>query len=366
VTVAALLTFFLYRKILKGWSTRGSFLGFPKELKGKLPKTPTEIGKIKSLCIYPIKSCKPVKVEEIRITKNGMQYDRIAMIITAKGTPVTQRMIPELATVEVIILEDTNQVRIISPVSLKTRWNYIDVDLEPPSNGRVTSIDLHGISTACVDLGNDKADWVDQMLSSLRNKKCTGYRIVSIAKDSSRRVHYSPARLLMTDTRSHDGTFLSDLAPLSLTSESSLQALNKEIGAQSDISMDRFRSNMVMHANPDISINLSFVEDWFEQIQVGTLKLRIMGPTFRCVIPSVDQNTGAAGFRRNVTEAEPLKTLKRVRSGGVRYGLTGFLPVRMGGSKGFAPLFGVYVGVDSENADAIVRVNDPIRVLSYR
>ena len=86
--------------------------------------------------------------------------------------------------------------------------------------------------------------------------------------------------------------------------------------------MNRFRSNIVIETSSSKGGNLSFIEDYFNEIQIGDTKFRNIGPTFRCVIPSVNQTTGAAGFRKNIKEAEPLRSLKRLRSGGVRYGNT--------------------------------------------
>jgi hypothetical protein len=85
------------------------------------------------------------------------------------------------------------------------------------------------------------------------------------------------------------------------------------------------------------------------------------------VIPSVDQETGEAGFVQNIKETEPLQTLRRLRSGGVRYGVTGLLPMTMGGSRGWAPLFGVYVGTEGfTSSQSIIKEGDEVVVNSYR
>lgn len=76
-------------------------------------------------------------------------------------------------------------------------------------------------------------------------------------------------------------------------------------------------------------------------------------------------DTGEAGFRKNIREAEPIATLKRLRSGGLRYGLTGILPVTMGGSKSLAPIFGVYLGVQEESDEVEIRLGDKLSVQAY-
>jgi len=299
---------------------RKKFLGFPKKGVSRILSSGQPVAKVKSLWIFPVKSCKPVKMERVRLTNNGFEYDRLAMIVNKRGVPVTQRMIPELARVEIRILQEESKIRIISPVSLKSRWNYIDIDLQPPKNLPSVTFDLHGIASKCVDLGDEMADWICQMIASLRGRECSGYRLVQICPGSSRNVYNSAARLLMDDARPHDGTLLSDLAPLSLTSADSLRKLNCILAAESQVPMDRFRSNIVMECCGTNMKDLGFIEDWFERIEIGNVKLRIIGPTFRCVIPTVDQATGEAGFRKNIRNAEPIKTLKSVRSGGLRFG----------------------------------------------
>ena len=63
------------------------------------------------------------------------------------------------------------------------------------------------------------------------------------------------ARLLTKETKAHDGTYLSDLAPLTLTAEGSLQKLN-DIIPEDVVPMDRFRSNIVVNTKRA----LAFVE----------------------------------------------------------------------------------------------------------
>ena len=79
----------------------------------------------------------------------------------------------------------------------------------------------------------------------------------------------------------------------------------------------------------------------------------------------ITQGAGEAGFRKNIREAEPIATLKKHRSGGLRYGLTGMLPVTMGGSKSLAPIFGVFLGVQNESDTAEIKLGDKFIVQQY-
>ena len=72
--------------------------------------------------------------------------------------------------------------------------------------------------------------------------------------------------------------------------------------------------------------------------------------------------------------AEPLATLRRTRGGGLGLGFIGFLPVKMGGSHGVSPLFGLYAGpaasVDRSSAHSTargtLRVGDKVVVVRYK
>lgn len=98
-----------------------------------------------------------------------------------------------------------------------------------------------------------------------------------------------------------------------------------------------------------------------------------------CTVAHVrdEQDTGVSGARwLGVTVAEPIRTLRRVRTGGLARGWTGLLPVGMGGQggKGMAPLFGLYAGPAASTSrgaandvpHGTVAVGDEVRVVEYR
>ena len=64
--------------------------------------------------------------------------------------------------------------------------------------------------------------------------------------------------------------------------------------------MTRFRPNIV------VSGCAAYAEDSWKQVKVGELILRIVKPCSRCVIPSIDTQTGEKGV-------EPLRTLSQYR-----------------------------------------------------
>ena len=91
----------------------------------------------------------------------------------------------------------------------------------------------------------------------------------------------------------------SDGFPLLLISESSLFDLNSRVSEE--ITMKRFRPNLVVK-NTD-----PYQEDNWESIKIGDCELQIAKPCSRCVLTTVDPETGKFSGR------EPLKTLAKYR-----------------------------------------------------
>ena len=60
---------------------------------------------ISQLWIYPIKSCKGIRVNKAEVTPRGFALDRIFMVVDSNGKFVSQRTHSTLALVEVSILE---------------------------------------------------------------------------------------------------------------------------------------------------------------------------------------------------------------------------------------------------------------------
>jgi len=69
---------------------------------------------------------------------------------------------------------------------------------------------------------------------------------------------------------------------------------------QTPVTMSRFRPNLVITGNE------AFEEDQWQRIRIGDMTFRLVKPCSRCVIPTIDPNTGVKG-------KEPLTTLLQYR-----------------------------------------------------
>ncbi len=73
------------------------------------PKTVT----ISEIWIYPIKSCKGIKVQSSLVVKTGFRYDRVFMLVDMKGMFLSQRKYPRMALIETKICDNGESELII-------------------------------------------------------------------------------------------------------------------------------------------------------------------------------------------------------------------------------------------------------------
>ena len=128
-------------------------------------------------------------MSSVNVTANGMDFDRLVMIVNKKKTPITQRMIPQLAQVKISLYKDAQMVTVEPPQS--TNVEPFDLKLQGV-NGDKVWVDLHGIPSNCIDYGEEAAEWLDKMLTGLTGKSKKGYRFVRIQPGETRRIQTSP------------------------------------------------------------------------------------------------------------------------------------------------------------------------------
>ena len=103
----------------------------------------------------------------------------------------------------------------------------------------------------------------------------------------------------------------SDGFPVLLITEASLEDLNGRLTVKGEtpVPMSRFRPNLV------VSGAQAFAEDQWKRIRVGNIEFSVVKPCSRCVIPTIDINTG-------LKYPEPIRTLGeyRKRDGKIYFG----------------------------------------------
>jgi uncharacterized protein YcbX len=247
---------------------------------------------ITAVYTYPVKSCGALRHEAQALDARGLRYDRRWMVVTAEGHFVTARDAPRLLLVQPEITADALLLHMAGQSALS-------VPLEQDVRGRRRTVEVWGDRVAAVDEGEEAAAWFSRVVGQ-------PVRLVSIADDFSRVID---TEYLTQPTE----TGFADGYPMLLISEASLDALNERLAAKGEkpVPMSRFRPNVV------VSGTAPFVEDTWRRVRLGDVPCEVVKPCKRCVITTLDPQTGTAPSPK-----EPTATLAEFRrwKGGVIFG----------------------------------------------
>ena len=245
---------------------------------------------LSAIHIFPVKSLRGIACTEVELDDFGLQLDRRWMLVDEQGRFITQRQQASLALVDVTLRaqhlefgapgmeqliianntlqESTIQVRV---------WDYV---------GDVPTV----------------SEQADRWFSEYLELSC---RLVFMPDNVFRPI--DPQYAVNAANR----TGFSDGFPVLLIAETSLEDLNGRLAVKGEtpVPMLRFRPNLV------ISGALAFAEDQWKRIRIGDLEFSVVKPCSRCVIPTIDINTG-------LKHPEPIRTLGeyRKRDGKIYFG----------------------------------------------
>ena len=287
------------------------------------------IGHVAALMRYPVKSLGGERIEQIDVGSRGLRGDRLwAVRDVERDVTVSARQLPVLLTAT---------ARYVAPVPADAGpGNAPEVEISFPDGAVVSSSDdsVHAKLSALAER--------EVRLTSLPPADDTSLHKLTRAERSAT---MSPAFLraafgLSDDEKLPDlsmvrmtdmvnftrystppGMFV-DLAPVHVMSQTSLQTIGAEIGA--DIDVRRFRPNVLLALNnPDDELPES---QWTgSHLTIGGARLDVLMPTIRCVVPSRAQ----PGFDvdRRITKAVAVKAQRCLgvycwvgSGGGVRVG----------------------------------------------
>ncbi|WP_312858121.1 MOSC domain-containing protein [Pseudonocardia pini] len=237
---------------------------------------------VSSLARYPVKSCRGESLREAVVEPWGLAGDRRWMITDPDGTFVTARTLPRLVLVHPV--PDEQGLTLHSPGVEPLRVSFPRV--EPLADVVVWRNRVKATSA-----GEAAAGWLTAVLG-------TDVRLVYL--DDPQRRPVDPEFGAPGDRVS-----FADGYPLLLTTDASLAALNALIAegrnaAEGPVPMVRFRPNVV------VSGATPWAEDEWSRLRIGEARFRAVKPCSRCVLTTVDAETGEKG-------REPLATLARHR-----------------------------------------------------
>ena len=234
--------------------------------------------RIASLHTYPVKGCHRLDHDEAVTEPWGLAGDRRWMVIDPDGVGVTQRQAPALTGLHA------------EPRPGGVVLNGLDV--AEPADGPATTVRIfrsHPRIAARI------ATAAGPLLSDLLGRDV---RLAWLGDPTARPIRYD----------AHAS--FADGFPVSLANEASLDALNAHL--DEPVPMTRFRPNIVLAGAT------AWAEDkWVgARLRIGGVTFRVAEPGRRCVVTTIDQETGETG-------REPLRQLGIIRrhDDGLHFGI---------------------------------------------
>ncbi|MCR5858056.1 MOSC domain-containing protein [Mesorhizobium sp. J428] len=232
---------------------------------------------VASLAVYPLKSARGVPLLSARVEEKGLADDRAMMVVDGEGKAITARAAPALMQVRVVL--DGDEVVLFAPG--RSPFSFRRSELEP-AKGPVA---VWGSEVSAQDGGSAVAAWLSEHLDR-----------------PARLVLQDGRRPRMLDLGAGGIVSLADTAPLLLTNTASLAEINDHLHLPAE--MERFRPNVVLEGAS------AFEEDGWGRIRIGEVEFEVAGPCDRCVMITLDPETGEARSDR-----EPLALLGKQRRG---------------------------------------------------
>lgn len=232
--------------------------------------------KLTQIWIYPIKSLAGISLSEARVMGKGLEYDRRWMLVDENGVFITQRVYPSMALFHQKI--DSEYLTIThGDDSIAVR-----LDFHSYING--LEVKIWDDTVTAFEVSPEHNRWFSDHLGF----SC---KLVAFPEEKPRRV--DPDHVSREEHVS-----LADAYPFLLIGESSIDDLNERLSHP--ITIKRFRPNLVFSGGEP------YEEDTWSQFNVGATKFEGIKGCARCVLTTVDPETGLKG-------SEPLKTLATYR-----------------------------------------------------
>lgn len=235
--------------------------------------------RLTEIWIYPVKSLGGVRVKSARVMEKGLEFDRRWMLIDDDNNFMTQRFNPKMALFK--------WIKVGGQWRVGFQGEYLEFSFQEPFMPLQESPIRAVIWDDVVDVqevSKEFSAWFSARLG-------LGCRLVAFPEKNVR-----PVDSRYQINREH--VSLADAYPLLIIGEQSLADLNARMVAP--LPMNRFRPNLVFSGGQ------AFDEDNWRNFSVGKNKFAAVKPCARCVLTTVNQDTGEKGI-------EPLVTLSRYR-----------------------------------------------------
>jgi uncharacterized protein YcbX len=237
--------------------------------------------RLSALYRYPLKSGKGEILQSIELDKLGLAGDRRWMLVDeASGRFLTQRAEAKMSQLSAV-WNASGGLTLSAPDQ-----GSIEVPL-PAADAELRGVTIWRDTLRVPDAGDQAARFVSDFLG-----KPT--RLVQMPLERARTTQSGFGK-------DDDQVAFADGYPLLLIGEASRLALAETVGRP--LEMLRFRPNLVIEGSAP------YAEDNWKRIRIGDIEFRVVKPCARCIMTTVDPQTGERSADR-----EPFATLQKHRS----------------------------------------------------
>lgn len=232
--------------------------------------------KLSEIWIHPIKSLGGIKLSSAFVMRKGLQYDRRWMLVDETGKFMTQRIFPAMALFKVSI-DDVH-------LTVTHRDHYLKIDIGAHEKLEPLKVTIWNDTVIAYEVATGYSQW----FSDLLGVRC---KLVFFPEEHARPV--DPVYKVNDEHVS-----LADAYPFLIIGQSSLNDLNNRL--HEAVPINRFRPNFVFTGGE------AYAEDTWRNFKIGDLRFVGVKLCARCILTTVNQDTGEKG-------TEPLKTLATYR-----------------------------------------------------
>ena len=235
---------------------------------------------VSELWRYPVKSARGERLPRAEVEPWGLAGDRRWMVVDDDGSAITSRERPQLILT----------VPTVTDAGLTLTHPAVGSVTATIPDGALVDVDVHGHPVQATH-----AVGADEFMSEVVDRSA---RLVYLDDPTRRQPNQN-------HSRPGDRVSLADAYPIELATEASLAALNDWIAEgprshEGPVPMMRFRPNVVVAGAPP------WDEDRWRRVRIGALTFRAVKASDRCVLTTVDPETGDKG-------KEPITSLARHR-----------------------------------------------------
>jgi uncharacterized protein YcbX len=226
---------------------------------------------IDQIFTYPVKSLRGFSVESATLTPQGLAYDRRWMIINDQNKFTTQRKYSQMVLIHTAISH--GQLILSKPDQPTLAPLIITLD-KAPSTQAFDAI-IWKDTCQVLDEGLAASEWLS---------KAIGIKNLRLVRMATNPRPQSKPELLGQETQ----TFFADAAPFLVANTASLEQVNQQLttAGHTPVPMENFRPNIVLTGLD------AFAEHTIQQLIHPQYQLKHCYPCQRCIMPTVDINTG--------------------------------------------------------------------------